>query len=147
VALVHERRLGAGGLDSVEDGGQLLVPDLDERGRLLGVTRALGGDGGDGVAGVQRPVESEHGLVLDLNAVGAELAYVVRYERNAVPGERGGVDGHDPGVWVRRPDDARVQLAGERDVLRIADCAGDAEVAQQISSSARRTSTATTRRR
>ena len=75
---MHERCALGGRLDHVEDGRQLLVVHLDERGRLLRLARCLGGDGCDDVPDVPHPVEREHGLVLDLHAVAREPADVVR---------------------------------------------------------------------
>ena len=74
---MHERRAAGDRLERVEDGGQLLVLDLDELGGRAG-RRARGRrDGGDHVADVARPV-GEHALVLDLAAVEAEVGDVRR---------------------------------------------------------------------
>ena len=145
VLLVDERRAGLRGLDRVEDGGQLLVVDLDERGCLLGLALGLCGDGCDGIADEAGAVDREHGRVLDLAAVPAQPAHVVGRERDDAVGHG---DGEDAGVRVERADDARVQHPGQLDVLGVAGGARDPRVGHAASSSsARRTSTAITRRR
>src|SRR5581483_12416986 len=68
-ASVGPRRVVDGGRvvgergDRVEDGGQLLVLDLDERGSLFGGVAVVGGDGGDHLAGEAHLVHGEDGHV------------------------------------------------------------------------------------
>src|SRR5262249_56658738 len=127
--------------------GQLVVADVEGRGRGLGGPGRLGRDGGDDVAHVQRAVEGEHGLVPDLDAVPAEPAYVVGNERDAPRRQCRDVDRDDARVRVRRADEPRMQLIRQLEVLRVTDGAGDGRVVHVSSSSARRPPTGTTPRR
>ena len=116
--LVEQRRAGLRGLDGVEDGRQLLVVDLHERHGLLGLLGRRRGDGGDGIAHVACTL-GEHVLVLDLAAVRAEVAHIVRRQDDAAFRNGRGVDTDDPCVRKERTDDARVQHPRQLEVLGV----------------------------
>ncbi len=84
VRIVDEHGSWPGGLDGIVDRGELLVVDLDQGERLVGLTRRLGGDGGDGVASKASPFERENRLVLDLRPVARKRADVVWSENDDV---------------------------------------------------------------
>ena len=106
------------------------------------------GDRGDDVAGVARHV-GEHALVLDLAAVEPEVGDVLGRQHDAVRRHRRRVDRHHARVRVRRAHERGVQHAGPLDVDRVALRAGHARSIRcaHAASTARRTSTAITRRR
>ena len=139
---------GATAGDRVEDGGQLLVGDLDPLGGVPGGLARGGGDRGDDVARVARDV-GEDALVARLAAVAAEVGDVLGQERHAAGREASGVDAGHARVRVRGADERRVQHARAGDVDRVRLLAGDARIepAHASASIARRTSTAVTRRR
>ena len=147
---MQQHGAGRDGLDGVEDGGQLLVVDLDQPRRGAGLLARLGGDGGDDVAGVARDV-GEHALVARLAAVEPEVGDVLGRQRDAAVGQRRDVDAHHARVRVRRAHERGVQHARALDVDRVALRAGDAASMPMAliasASIARRTSTAVTRRR
>ena len=143
---VQQRRAGGDGRDGIEHRGQLLVGDVDRAG---GGARRRGrrtGHRGDDVARVARHI-GEHALVARLAPVRAQIGDVLGQQRDAVVRERGGVDAEHAGVRMRGAHERRVQHARALDVNRVALRAGDAGVDHASSSSARRTSTAVTRRR
>jgi hypothetical protein len=151
---VQQRRAGSDGLDGIEDRGQLGVGDVDERRGVPRRRARRAGDRRHDVARVPRHV-GEHALVARLAAVEAEVGDVARHEHDAVAGHGGRVDAGHARVRVRRADERRVQHPRTLDVDRIrlgaghpcihADRAHPAGPAS--SSTARRTSTAVTRRR
>ena len=146
--VVDERRARPRGLDRVVDRGQLLVVDLDERHGSLGLRRRRSGDRRDRIPGVARAIEREHRLVLDLATVRAEPSNVVGREHDAGVGHRRGVDPQQPRMRVERADDPPAQQPGQLEVLRVAGGTGHARIGHAaMSSTARRTSTAITRRR
>ena len=143
---VQQRRAGRDRLDRVEHRRQLLVGHLD---RARGGPRRRRGRAGDrrhDVARVPRDA-GEHVLVARLAAVGGEVGDVLGQQRDAVAGERGRVDAQHARVGVRGADERRVEHPRPLDVDRVALGAADARVDHASASSARRTSTATTRRR
>ena len=100
------------------------------------------------VARMTGAIDREHCLVLDLAPVSVEPADVVGKQDDARLRHGRGVDSEQARVGVERADDARMQYPGQLEVFLIAGCAGGARVDHAASSSsARRTSTAITRRR
>ena len=125
---VQQRRAGRDRLDGVEDGGQLLVGDVDAaRGGARG-RRGRRRDRGDDVAGVARDV-GQHALVARLAAVARRGR---RRPRAAAPrspsGTRDASTRQHARVGVRRAHERRVQHPGPLDVDRVALRAADARV-------------------
>jgi hypothetical protein len=147
---VQQRRPGRDRRHRVEHRGQLRVVDLDRPGR--GERHRARGcrDGRDDVAHVAGDV-GEHELVARLAAVRPQVRDVLRKERHAAGGHGGGVDAIDARVGVRRAHERRMPHPGQLRVQRVALGSRqpriDADRAHSSSSSARRTSTATIRRR
>ena len=118
--VVDERSVRRERLGDVEDGGQLLVLDLDERERLVRRVRRLRGDGGDALADEAHLVDGEDGQVAHEapDPVGALRAGEDGTDAGHALGG-GGVDAHDAGVGVRAPEHPapqavlRGQVSGE----------------------------------
>ncbi len=128
VTVMDERGALVARPDRVEHRVELLVVDVDQRERLVRLAQRLGGDGGDWIAGKAGPVAREHGLILDLGAVHPQVGDVAGDERDNSRRERRGVDATDPGVCVRRAQDARLEHPFELHVLGVTDGTGDARV-------------------
>jgi hypothetical protein len=151
---MHERRPGRHRLHRVIDGRQLLVGDVDQAGRRASRRARRRGHGGDDVARVPGD-PGEHVLVADLAAVEVQLHDVGGEQRDALRGHGGSVDRAHASVRMRAAHERRVEHAGTLGVHRVALRADHAAVdpdrrhrpASPTSSTARRTSTATTRRR
>ena len=131
-ALVENRRVGChGGLD-VHDRRQDFVLDLDERQRLLRLVRAVGGDGGDRVSGVQGLVRREY-VVAHVAKAGedvlANFGEALGHLREVPAGRHGSHAGMGlsrrrvqplyDGVGVRAAQDLPVQHAGQVDVRAV----------------------------
>ena len=149
VALVDKRRALSGRLEGVEHGRPFFIVHRDQSERLLSLARRRGCDRGYRVADVACDVGGEHRLVLDLAAVAAQVTHVVRHERHHPVGYSRGIHTRNARVRVGRAQDARVQHPIDLDVLGVAQRSSHARVCRHhaMSSSARRTSTAITRRR
>ena len=147
---VQQRRTGRDGRDRVEHRGQLRVSDLDRTGRGERRRARRRRDGRHDVAHVAGDV-GEHELVAHLAAVRPQARDVLRQQRHAAARDGGGVDAVDARVGVRRAHERRVPHPGQLRVQRVAlgsrQPGVDADRAHARSSSARRTSTATIRRR
>ena len=112
VLVVDLRRPVGHGRSGVEDGGELLVGDLDEVDGGSGGLLVDGGDGRDLIAHVADLVRGERHLVLD-EGTPAALEGVLGGHHGPYAGQRlgsGGVDAQDAGVRVGAAED----LAGER---------------------------------
>ena len=140
----------------VEHGRQLLVLDVDESERGLGLLRSLGRHGGHRVTGKAGPIDREHRLVADLAAEPGEIADVRRRHRDGSAGHGRGVHAKNARMRIGRAEDAAVQHPRQLLVLGVAQRAvehrpqavGDpGHSAASSCSRARRTSTAMTRLR
>ena len=125
-SLVHERGAGPQRRLGVEHRRQLRVLDVDQRHRLLGDRRALGGDGGDLVAHAAHGADLQRELVLDeaerlLLDVGAGDDGEHTRQRGRPPG----VDAHEPRVRKPRPEDLAVGQARQLEVVQVARASGD----------------------
>ena len=133
VLLVGEWRAVGHGLVDAEHDRQELVLDLDRGGCGLRLRLGGGGNGGDRMAVVQHRAAGQH---IDRHVV-VRVGDVER--REVVTGDHGlharhrlglrGVDRHDVGVGVRRPQVRRVQLARQVEVGCEAGLAHDLVVA------------------
>jgi hypothetical protein len=149
--LMQERRARRHRLDRVEDGRQLLPLDLDGVDRRPRGRAGRRGDGGDHVAREAGHVAQDP-LILELAAVDAKVVDIGGQQRGAALGQRARVDRAHARVRVWRAHERCVQHPRPLDVDRVALRTGDARVEPDrahaaSSSSARRTSTAVTRRR
>ena len=131
VAVAHRRALGMelllfGGALHVDDrlGGR--VDDDDLPGGAARLLRVLGGDERDGLAVVAHPVDGEHGLVRELEAVGLRARHVVvREHRVDARHRRRGrdVDRDDARVGVRAPQRVPPEHPGGLQVARVRELA------------------------
>src|SRR5829696_4063353 len=76
--LVDQYRPLRGGLHLIEDGGKLLVVDVYEPHRLLGLVGGLGGDARDYVPGVANSLLRKDLLILYLRPVAAKIPDFLR---------------------------------------------------------------------
>jgi len=111
----------------VDDRLERLVLDLDPLGRAARLLRMLGGDERDRLAEVAHPVDREHRLVGELQAVGlrARNVRVREHPVNAGHGERlRDVDLDDPRVRVRAADGVTPEHPRGEEVARVRELAG-----------------------
>src|SRR5437764_1192363 len=73
--VMHQRRVGSERVDGGENGGQILVFDLDKLSGKLGGRLVLGGDRGDWLADEADTIDGEDALVLDDLAKHARAAF------------------------------------------------------------------------
>ena len=112
----------------VDHGVERLVLDgdrLDRLPRLLGV---LGRDDRDGLADVPHPVDREHRLVGELEAVELRARHVGVCQDGVDAGNperRGEVDVQYPRVCVRAAERVAPEHPGRREVARVLELAGD----------------------
>ena len=137
---MEERRPLGNGRERVEDGGQLRVAHAERARGGARSSRRRRRHRRDDVAHEARRVR-EHVLVLQLAAVASEVHGVLRKQRHRAGRQRRRVDGQHTCVGVRRAHEGRVPHAVRGGITGVAD------EPHPSSSSARRTSTAITRRR
>ncbi len=133
VAVPHGRPLGVQrrhleGARHVVDRGQRLVLDGDRAHGIARLLQRLGGDDRHGLAVVAHAVAREHGLVGELQAVGLRAGHVVVREHGVDAGQlqrRADVDRDDARVGVRAAQRRAVQHAGDVEVARVRELAGD----------------------
>ncbi len=134
--VVQDRRVGLHRLGDVDDVRQHLVVDLDQRQRLLGDRLRHRGDGGNGMALIERLL-ARHDVARDIAHVHLHLAG--RHDEVGLVGEVLGrdhrlhavqrqglrrVDGLDLGMGVRASKHLADQLAGQAEVGAEAGAAG-----------------------
>jgi hypothetical protein len=124
---VQDRRVGGHRLDGVEDGGQLLVVDLDEVERLLRGVLVDGGDGGDALADEADAAAGEDGHVAQEGAVDSAVDVLAGDDRvDAGEGRGGGgVDAADESVGVGAVEHLAPEDAGQGEVGGVDGAPGD----------------------
>src|SRR6266508_666602 len=133
IAVTHRRAVGTEGLFlrrtfRVDDRRERLVLHTDPLGgapRLLGM---LGRDNRDRLAEVAHTVDSEYGLVLELEPVALLARYVLVRQHCVHAGHRDGlrdVDCRDARVSMRDAQRVPADLPGRLEVARVRELAGD----------------------
>ena len=112
----------------IGDGLERLVLDANRRRRAACLLGLVGGDDCDGLAVVTDPVDREHRLVGEVEAVRLLPGDVLVRQRGVDARHRerlGDVDGENPRVHMRAADGAAPEHSGCVEVARVGELAGD----------------------